>query len=348
MQVFRVTALCVIVLGFAAIAVVATAPGHPEIAPLLVLQDTRVADQDDMCVWLHPENATQSTIIASDKAAAKLFVYDLEGATLQVVPIDGKPGNIDLRHGFPLGGRNVDIVALNERAHSSILVYAIDKKSRELVRVDNGTLHTGPNYGFTLYRSPTSGKFYAITVAGEGGGSVEQYELADDGTGKVAGVKVRSWNLGLSEGCVGDDGTGHLYIAEEGRGIWKVGAEPDDPTPGELIIPIGTHGFAADAEGVAIWYGTNGSGYLIASSQGNNQFKVFARETPHEYITTFQVAGAEQTDGIDVLNVNLGPAFPNGIFTLHNGKEAPHPVLVCDLGALKTLVEPPGAAAASE
>jgi len=250
------------------------------VPPAVVLKDPQVEDQDDMCIWLHPGDPAKSTVIASDKAAGKLFVYDLTGKTLQVVSIDGKPGNIDLRYGFPFGGGKVDIVALNERDHSSILVYQIDPNTRELARIDDGAIKTGPNYGFALYRSAKSGKFHGFTVAEEEGDGAEQYELFDNGSGRVTGAKVRAWDLGHSEGCVADDETGHLYIAEEERGIWKVGAEPEDPTPGELIIPLGPHDFEADAEGVTICYGRDGAGYLIASSQGNGQFKVFRREAP--------------------------------------------------------------------
>ena len=162
MRALRVFSLLPAVFGLAALA----AAELPAITPTVTLRDAQAKDQDDMCIWLHPENAGLSTIITSDKAAAKLFVYDLTGETLQVVPVEGKPGNIDLRQGFPLAGKKVDIVAFNERDHSSIHVYAIDRKSRQLSRVDDGGIKTGPNYGFTLYRSPKTGKFYAFTRCG--------------------------------------------------------------------------------------------------------------------------------------------------------------------------------------
>lgn len=336
MYMLRVIGVCI---GLLSLAGTTGFAEPPEVRPVVTLKDPQIRDQDDMCIWRHPTNPALSTIITSDKTAAKLFVYDLEGTTLQVIPVDGKPGNIDLRHGFLLDGKKVDIAGVNERNHSSIFLFAVDKDTRTLSRVDNGAIETGPNYGFTLYQSPKTGKFYAFTVSKREGNGVEQYELVDDGNGTIAGAKVRTWELGQSEGCVADDETGQLYIAEEDRGIWKVGAEPGDPTPGELIIPLGPHDFVAEVEGLTICYGRNASGYLIASSQGNSQYKIFQREAPHAFIASFQVEGAASTDGIDALNADLGPAFPNGVFTLHNGKRAPHPVLVCDLGAVKAIAE---------
>src|SRR5439155_1896470 len=54
-----------------------------------------------MCIWLHPSDASLRLIIGSDNKANKLFVYDLEGKTIQTIPAE-QPGNIDVRYRFPL------------------------------------------------------------------------------------------------------------------------------------------------------------------------------------------------------------------------------------------------------
>lgn len=306
-----------------------------EVPVAVTLANPRHQDQDDMCIWVHPAVPEQSVIVTSDKAAQMLFVFDLDGKTQQALPVEGKPGNIDLRYGFPLGGKPVDIVAFNDRKQRVICVYAIDVKTRHLGRIDDGSIHTGLNYGFALYKSPRSGKFYAFTVPEElAGSAAEQYELMDNGKGGVTGRRVRTWVQPKSEGCVADDETGRLYIGEEGAGIWELGAEPEDETPGRIVIPVTQHGFKADVEGLTILYGPDKAGYLIASSQGNGQYKVFDRKPPHAYVATFTLSGVRQTDGIDVLNVSLGPKFPAGVFTAHNGIEKPFTVVVCDLSKL--------------
>jgi len=305
------------------------------VTPKLELADKNIVDQDDMCIWIHPASPSLSTIIASDKSASRLFVYDLKGETIQEVAVPGTPGNIDIRYNFPLGGEKVGIIGYNDRDNSKICLYKVDPKTRRIAKVDNGAIDTGPNYGLSLYHSPKSRKFYAFTVAEDSGVGPEQHELSDDGAGKIQGKKVRAWSLGHSEGCVADDETGQLYIGEENVGIWKYDAEPNDSTEGKMIARIGENGFTADVEGLAIYYMPDGAGYLLASSQGNDTFKVFDRKPPHTYVKTFSVETAGDTDGIDVTNVNLGPEFPQGIFTLHNGVTSPHPVLVCafeDLG----------------
>ncbi|MBT3199387.1 MAG: phytase [Phycisphaerales bacterium] len=54
-------------------------------------------------------------------------------------------------------------------------------------------------------------------------GIVEQFELSDNGKGKVKGVMVRTWKNDFSEGAVGDDIAGKIHIVQEDKGIWKIG-----------------------------------------------------------------------------------------------------------------------------
>ena len=300
-------------------------PARP-VEPRVNCTSRRAGDQDDMCIWLHPADPARSTVIASDKAAGKLFVYDLSGRVVQRIDA-AAPGNIDIRYGFPLGAGKVDVVAFNQRTRGyRVRVYAVAANTGRLRRVDNGRITTGPNYGGTLFRSPNTGKLYFLTTSYSAG--VEQYELFDDGTGKVGGRKVRSWKLGLSEGAVGDDEAGKVYVCEESKGVWEIGGEPTDPAPGKLVIRVGRDGLTADVEGIALYHLPGGKGYLLVSSQGNSTFKVYRRSGGHEYVGTFAVAGVGSTDGIDVTNAALAPAFPKGLFACHNGRRSPCPVVL--------------------
>ncbi len=125
----------------------------------------------------------------------------------------------------------------------------------------------------------------------------------------------------ITEGCVADDELGHVYIAEEQVGIWKYGAEPGSGTARTQVDRTGSGGhLTADVEGLTIAYTGNGTGYLIASSQGNSTFVMYQREAHNAYVKTFAIGagnaidGVSGTDGIDVTTANLGPAFPYGVF----------------------------------
>ncbi len=292
-----------------------------------------------MCIWIHPE-PSQSTIIASDKSANKLFIYDLSGNVIQTIPVPGEPGNIDIRYNFPLSGQQIDIVGYNDRDNNEIVIYKVDPITRQLSLVNSFNAGTWPIeiYGFCLYLNPSTGKYYSF--ASGKSSQIRQWELVDNGDGTIGGVEKRIWINGSNdrtECLVADDENGKLYAANEIKGVYKYNADPINSNPvGELICSTGVNGLIADVEGITIYYAANGEGYLLVSSQGSDKFKVYERKEPHSFIKTIVVDGVENTDGIDVTNVSLGTVFPQGIFLVHDGTDPdPYPIKVCkyeDLG----------------
>lgn len=334
----RCAAVLAVLFSLSSVLRSAEEPAAKSIAAIVRCADLDARDQDDMCVWVHPTEPALSTIITSDKEADKLFVYDLEGKAIQVIPAK-HPGNIDARYGFPLGKEKVDIIAFNQRDDPKILVYKVVVVTRQLERVDNDAITTGENYGGTLYRSTKTGRFYFVTTSKSG--LLEQYELSDDSKGKVQGKKVRSWTIGgQCEAAVADDSEGVIYIAEEERGVWEVGGEPDDTVPGRLAIPLGQNGLAGDVEGLAIYHLPEGQGFLLVSNQSRDNFKVYRREGAHEFIGTFAIEGAKETDGLDVISVNMGPRFPNGLFSCHSAEESRCPVLLTPWESIAKVFQP--------
>jgi len=313
-------------------------PAAKPITPTVRCADHAAADQDDMCLWIHPTEPSLSTIIAADKEADKLFVYNLDGKAIQTISAK-HPGNIDVRYGFAVGKEKVDIVAFNQRDHPKILVYKVVVATRQLERVDNDAITTAENYGGTLYRSTRTGRFYFVTTSKSG--LIEQYELLDGGNGRVRGQKVRTWTVGgQCEAAVADDEVGSVYIGEEDKGVWEIGGEPDDPTPGRLVIMLGENGLVGDVEGLAIYYLPKGMGFLLVSNQGRDNFKVYRRDGAHEFVGTFAVAGAKDTDGLDVTNVNLGPRFPSGLFACHSAQDDRCPILLTPWPAIAKAFQP--------
>ncbi len=84
-----------------------------------------------------------------------------------------------------------------------------------------------------------------------------------------------------------------------------------------------------DIEGLSIYYGAEGTGYLIANSQGDSSYAVFSREGTNEYLGSFVVGdnnGIDQvneSDGLDIINVGLGSEFPNGLLVVQDGANDP-------------------------
>jgi len=280
---------------------------------------------DDPAIWIHPTDPSQSTIIGTDKKGG-LAVYDLSGKQIQYVP-DGPLNNVDLRHNFPVGGRPVALVTATDREQERIAVYQVNPITRLLEHVAARAIHLDISaYGLCMYHSPISGKYYVFVNSEQG--EVEQWELFDDGNGKVDGKKVRAFDVGSqTEGCVADDEFARFYVGEQAVGIWRYGAEPEAGATRTSVDATGPTGhLTAHVEGLTLYYASDGSGYLIASSQGSNQFVIYRRAGDNAYVLTFEIAAGKDsdrvstTDGIDVINVNLGPAFPAGVFVVQDGK----------------------------
>jgi myo-inositol-hexaphosphate 3-phosphohydrolase/phosphodiesterase/alkaline phosphatase D-like protein len=269
----------------------------------------------------------------------------------------------------PTGFFETDIAVFSDRENDSLAIYSINPETGTLsdltlpiaggindpefsiFGVDDGEATA---YGLATYRSPATGKLYAFVTQADGH-KVAQVELLPNVSGggeeflagapAVADVSyiearvVRILELPVptgdvtdsqSEGLVVDQELGVLYVALENEvGILKFDAEPDGSNEGELVQAIDADFLEPDLEGLTIYYGDEGTGYLIASSQGNNSFAVFTREGDNEYLGSFTVGdtGAidqvNESDGLDVTNVALGSAFPNGLLVVQDGANDP-------------------------
>jgi 3-phytase len=279
---------------------------------------------DDSAIWVNPVDPARSAVIADNKdpATGGIAVFDLAGKLLQFRQ-DGQIGNVDLRQGVSLGGRRVVLVGANNRTTNNLGFWMLDPATRQLTPVAAREIATlSPNYGFCLYHSPHSGKVYAF-VSQADGGQLEQYELFDNG-GRVDARRVRALDVGSqSEGCVADDELGRLYVGEEDVGIWKYGAEPTAGGARSQVDRVGGH-LVADVEGLTLVYGANGTGYLLASSQGDSAIAVYERTGGNALVKRFSIAGGggidavSDTDGIDVTSANAGPGFEHGLLVAHD------------------------------
>jgi len=93
------------------------------------------------------------------------------------------------------------------------------------------------------------------------------------------------------------------------------------------VAQVGENGLTADVEGLAIYYATSGRGYLIASSQGNNTYKVYERAGANRYVLTIDPKGARiddvsDTDGIEVTSCATSRPFAQGVFIVQDGQNA--------------------------
>ena len=305
------------------------APTFPVVHPTLETDPVASgADAaDDPAIWANAANPAASWVIGTDKQGG-LHVYDMKGKS-RYFAADGKMNNVDLRAGYRLAGRDIVLVTASDRTHKSIAIYALDTSSGALSNIADGVQPTGLSdpYGQCMYRGK-SGRTYVFISDPDG--LVRQWELVPTRAGKVRARQIRDIKFGSqTEGCVADDASGTLYVAEEDVGLWRVTAEPvRSATPISVDKVANNPKLKDDMEGVGLYDLGGGRGYLIVSSQGNNSYAVYRREGDNAYLGSFSVIadpakgidGISETDGLDVSSANLGVDFEHGAMIAQDGR----------------------------
>ena len=307
---------------------------------------------DDPCLWLHATDPTKSVILGTNKTSSTnggLYAYNLSGTRAGTAGAwdatnwfnqGKKTNNVDIRYNFDAGGTSWDIVACSNRTNDRVDLYKVDTTvGGDFAGLTNvGSFSTsslgGDNpYGLAMYHSKSQDKHYVITSSKSG--TVGQWELSYS-AGAIIGTNVWQANVSASEieGVVADDENDVVYIAGEDTAIYryKTSAGTIVDAGRVTVDTAGGGNLVADIEGLTMYYAADGKGYLIASSQGSNNFDIYDREysgtNANAHISFFSVTdgvGSDNvtgTDGIDITNVNLGGDFAEGMFIAHDTNNA--------------------------
>ncbi|NJN02523.1 MAG: phytase [Leptolyngbyaceae cyanobacterium SL_1_1] len=331
-----------------------------------------LGDADDPAVWVNPYDRDRSVVIGTLKDGG-LATFNLQGEVLQVIAPQefgsDRYNNVDVIYGFGLrnpvsedeeedeideSGGVADLAIASDRANDALAIFSIEAASGKLTDVTSDLIPDSifgvddaeaTAYGLAAYKSPVSGKSYVFVTQADGN-QVAQLELVADGSGGVSANVVRMLSLPVptgdptdsqSEGIVVDQELGLLYVALENEvGILKFSAEPTGGNDFSIVQPIGRSELVPDIEGLSIYYGPNGTGYLIANSQGDSSYAVFSREGTNEYLGSFIIGdnGAidqvNESDGLEVISTPLGSAFPFGLMIVQDGANDPQVVVQDD------------------
>lgn len=326
-----------------------------------------IGDSDDPSVWVNPNNSGESIVISTLKDGG-LAVFNLDGSLRQTITAvdilgteaeygDIRYNNVDVLYGFRLGTEIVDIAVASDRENDTLAIFKIDASSRQLINITSTSLLASnfsifgvddgeaTAYGLGGYKSPITGKHYVFVTQADGN-KIAQLELKSDDATITAEV-VRTLTLPLeagedpnnfdaadyqSEAIVVDQELGIVYVGVENKlGIVKFAAEPYQGDNITIVRPTDSPELVPDLEGLGIYYGPDGTGYLIASSQGNSSYAVYSREGTNQYLGSFVVGDnqalgidqANETDGLEIINVPLGAKFPFGALLVQDGANDP-------------------------
>ncbi|MBC2778339.1 phytase [Parasphingopyxis marina] len=273
---------------------------------------------DDPAIWVNSANPAESLIVGTDKQAG-LYVYGLDG-TVRAFAEAGRVNNVDLVDGVSFGGEEAVIVAASDRndiANAHVALYRLNTDPVALEPILRVPAGPGEGYGFCMALMP-EGELFAFVNTTQG--SIYQMSIALEGTA-VSGT-VRTMTVpSQPEGCVVDPRTNSLYVGEEAAGIWRFDLATGR---GTLVVQADGARLVPDVEGLALAPQGADGGYLVASSQGDSAYAVYALPD-YRYVGRFYVAdgngidGTTETDGIAISTANLGPQFPGGLMVVQDG-----------------------------
>lgn len=275
---------------------------------------------DDPAIWRNTADPAKSLIVATDKQAG-LNVYDLSGRLISSIAA-GRVNNVDLRQ---LGGRVIVAASdRNDKAHAKLALFELDTASGALAEIGRYDVGAGEAYGLCMY-APRGGGLHAFVVDKDG--TIAQMAIAFDAAGAHV-ARVRTMKLATqSEGCVADDRTGLLYVAEEDFGIWRFAADPEGSREGMKMAKVDNARLFADAEGLAIAARGERGGWLVASSQGDSAYAVWRLPdfawAGRFRITAGKFGATSETDGIEISTAGFGAGREGGLMIAQDGDNSP-------------------------
>ena len=325
------------------------------IKPKIVTEPTR-HDTDDPAIWVNEDDPEASLILGTDKNEdGAIYVYDLNGKiqTDKVVRGLKRPNNIDIEE-FEFGdGSEIFIAVTTERLTNKLRIFSVP----DMLPIDNGGIEvfTGEidraPMGISLYKRESDDVVFAIVgrKSGPSDGYLWQYRLDGNPDGTIGATIVRSFGTYSGEkeieAIAVDDEYGYVYYSDEGVGIRKYHADPDQ-TNEELAL-FATTDIADDHEGISIYKTDMGTGYIILSDQQANKFHFFSREgnkqNPHDHQLIKVInAACNFSDGSEVTNASLGSLFPKGLFVAMSDDKTFHFYDWEDLAGDDLLIAPDG------
>ncbi len=268
---------------------------------------------DDPAIWVNTAQPENSLVLGTNKDEG-LHVYNLAGEELQFLDV-GMINNVDLRG---------DLAAASNDEFGGISWFRVtEDPSAPVIHLGDTPVERLEPYGFclgVLDEKVTAGVTFKD-------GAVELWQ--DDVPRESGGLNpklVRTVQLNSQlEGCVFDEENDRLFIGEENSGIWAVDLGDANSIPVSVDTIANQNGLVADVEGVSLWKGENGAGYLVASAQEADRYVVYDRLPPFAPRGVFEIIANDalgidrvtHTDGLDVISTPL-PFYSKGLLVVQD------------------------------
>ncbi|TYP99811.1 3-phytase [Tenacibaculum adriaticum] len=303
----------------------------PEIKPT-VITEKLPHDSDDPAIWINKQDPEKSIVFGTDKDEVNggVYAFDLDGKLIKEKSITNinYPNNVDVEYDFKINdSTKTDILVFSEREKHQLRLFSVP----DLKPLDNGGFKVFEDetdvemkrpMGISLYKNPKNGNISVIVSRKNGPTEnyLHQYEFISDSLGIKANLVRKfgkfSGNKEI-EAIAVDDTLGYVYYSDEGVGIRKYYANPEQGN--EEIKLFGGEHFKDDIEGIAIATYEGDKGYIIVSDQQDHTFNFFKR-SDNMFVKKLNL-GTLETDGCDVTTTALGTKYPNGLFVSMNDEK---------------------------
>ncbi len=340
---------------FTACTSVGSNPDDDVIKPKFITQPVKY-DTDDPAIWVNEDDPAKSLIIGTDKNEdGALYVFDLNGRIIEDKTVRGlkRPNNVDIEELEFANGDEIHIAVTTERLTNKIRIFSVP----DMNAIDNGGIEVFVGekerapMGVSLYKRNEDDAIFVIVSrkTGPSENYLWQYLLIGNEDGSVSAELVRTFGKFSGareiEAIAVDDELGYLYYSDEGVGIRKYYANPDQGD--EQLTVFGMEGFANDHEGISIYPTDIGKGYIIVSDQQANKFHFFDRAgtltDPHDHrLVKTILASTNESDGSEVTNASLGDLFPRGLFVAMSDDKTFHLYAWEDLAGDDLIIAPDG------
>lgn len=280
----------------------------PVVRPVLETEPVgRIGDAADDPVILVTDSGTV-WLVGTDKQFG-LLVYDMNGDEIHALDT-GRSNNVDA---VPLDDGRF-LLAASNRTTPAIDLYVARPDVNRIELARRIPVDLAEPYGLCMSRI---GGRISVYI-GDKTGLVQAWTVDDDMNGSLSHSHRFA---SQTEGCVVDARTGTLYVGEEAGGIWSVDLADSSMT---LVAAVDDRTLVADVEGLDI-YDAGGRRLLIASSQGDSSYAIFALPE-FTLLLKFRIEdnvelgidGVTDTDGVAVTSQAM-PGYPHGALVVQDG-----------------------------
>ena len=220
----------------------------PLVAAKLQTQPTSSKEANAAVLVRDAANPTRSHIVAT-AALGGLEVYDSTGKRVGTT-LSGEVAAVDVAYDVALGSRKATVLAAIDTTTNSLRLFSI--KGPRLQEVGARPLPLGfAAEGVCLFRNSLDNALYAFIVGD--GGEVDQQILFATADGKLDARQMRRINLPSTLKQCAADSRGHVYVSEEGVGVWRFNADPEGDVSARLVDAPRLGHLQDESGGVALY-----------------------------------------------------------------------------------------------